>query len=103
MGQRAIRHHALERMDQSGNGAGQTALHVAGAAAIELIVPHGRPERRRVRVPAISQGDGIHVADVDESRLVAHSRHGNHKVAAPGECFELCNLHGIEYRMAQLR
>ena len=88
-------------MDQSGNGAGQTALHVAGAAAIELIVPHGRPERRRVRVPAISQGDGIHVADVDESRLVAHSRHGNHKVAAPGEYFELCNLHGMEHRMAQ--
>ena len=90
-------------MDQCGNGAGQTALHVARTATIELIVPHGRPERRRVRVPAISQGDGIHVADVDESRLVAHARHGNHKVAAPGEYFELCNLHGIEYRMAQLR
>ena len=100
-GQRAIRRHALERMDQCGNGAGQTALHVAGTATIELIVPHGRPERRRVRAPVISQGDGIHVADVDESRLVAHARHGDHEVAAPGEYFELCNLHGIEYRMTQ--
>ncbi len=100
---RAIRYHALERIDQCGNGAGQATLHVAGATAIEFVVTHNRPEWRRVCVPAIAQRNGIHVADVDESRLVAHSRHGNHKVAAPGECFELCNLHGIEYRMAQLR
>ena len=43
------------------------------------------------------------MADIDEPWLVAQSRHGDHKVAAPGEYFELCNLHGIEYRMAQLR
>ena len=54
-------------------------------------------------LPAIAQGDGIHVADIDQPRLVALARHGDHKVAAPGEFFELCNLHGIEYRMAQLR
>lgn len=89
--------HALERMDQCGNGAGQTALHIAGAAAIELIVPHGRPERRRVCIPAIAQGDGIHVADVDESRLIAHARHGDHKVAAPGEYFELAYLCGVQH------
>ena len=71
--------------------------------AQELAVAHDRPERRRVCVPAIAQGNGIHVADVDEPWLVALARHGDHKVAAPGEYFELCNLHGIEYRMAQLR
>ena len=43
------------------------------------------------------------MADVDESRLVAHTRHGDHKVAAPGEYFELCNLHGIECRTIKLR
>ena len=90
-------------MDKCGNGAGQTALHVADAAAIEFVVAHNRPERRNVRVPAVAQGDGIHMADIDESRLVALARHGGHKIAAPGEYFELCNLHGIEYRMAQLR
>ena len=90
-------------MNKCGNGAGQTALHVAGAAAIELVVPHGRPERRYVCVPAISQGDGIHVADVDEPRLVARVRHGNHKVAAPGEHFELLNPHSIERRTIKLR
>ena len=90
-------------MDQCGNGAGQATLHVAGATAVELAVAHDRPERRNVRVPAVAQGDCVHMADIDESRLVAHSRHGDHKVAAPGEYFELCNLHGIEYRMAQLR
>ena len=42
------------------------------------------------------------MADIDEPWLVAQSRHGDHKVAAPGEYFELCNLHSIEYRMAQL-
>lgn len=90
-------------MDQCGNGAGQATLHIAAAAAIEFIVAHDRFERRNVRVPAIAQRNGIHMADIDESRLVALARHGDHKVAAPGECFELCNLHGIEYRMAQLR
>lgn len=90
-------------MDQCGNGAGQAALHVAGAAAIEFVVAHNRPERRRVRVPAIAQCNGIHMADIDESRLVALARHGDHKVAAPGEYFELLNLHGMEHRMAQLR
>ena len=90
-------------MDQCGNGAGQATLHIAGTAAIEFIVAHDRSERRNVRVPAIAQRNGIHMADIDESRLVALARHGDHKVAAPGEYFELCNLHGIEYRMAQLR
>ena len=90
-------------MDQCGNGAGQATLHIAGTAAIEFIVAHDRSERRNVRVPAIAQGNGIHVADIDQPRLVALARHGDHKVAAPGEYFELCNLHGIEYRMAQLR
>ena len=88
-------------MDQCGNGAGQATLHIAGTAAVELAVAHDRPERRRVCVPAIAQGNGIHMADVDESRLVAYARHGNHKVAAPGEYFELLKLHGMEHRMTQ--
>ncbi len=90
-------------MDKCGNGAGQSALHVAGTAAVELAIAHDRPERRNVRVPAVAQGNGIHMADVDQTRLVAPPWHGDHKVAAPGEHFELLNLHGIEYRMAQLR
>ena len=90
-------------MDQCGNGAGQATLHIAGAATIEFIVAHDRSERRRVCLPAIAQGDGIHVTDVDESGLVAYGRHGNHKVAAPGEYFELLNLHGIERRTIKLR
>ena len=90
-------------MDQCGNGAGQATLHIAGTAAIEFIVTHDCSERRNACVPAVSQGDGIHVADVDEPWLVAQTGHGDHEVAASGEHFELLNLHGIEYRMAQLR
>lgn len=90
-------------MDQCGNGAGQATLHIAGTAAIEFIVAHDRSERRNVRVPAIAQCNGIHMADIDEPWLVAQSRHGDHKVAAPGQHLEFLNLHGIEYRMAQLR
>ena len=90
-------------MNKRGNGAGQATLHVAGATAIEFVVTHNRPERRNVRVPAVAQGDGIYVADIDEPWLVAQTGHGDHKIAAPREYFELCNLHGIEYRMAQLR
>lgn len=88
-------------MDQCGNGASQATLHVAGAATIEFIVTHDRSERRRVCLPAIAQGDGIHVTDVDESGLVAYGRHGNHKVAAPGQHLEFLNLHGMEHRMTQ--
>ena len=97
MGKCALRRNALKRVKKCGNGAGQAALHIAGTAAIELIVPHGRPERRCVCVPAISQGDGIHVADVDESRLIAHARHGDHKVATSGEYFELAYLCGVQH------
>ena len=57
----------------------------------------GKEVDGRVRAPAIAQGDGIHVADVDEPRLVAHARHGDHKVAAPGEYFDLAYLCGIQY------
>ena len=89
-------------MDQCGNGAGQATLHIAGTAAIEFIVAHNRPKRCDVCVPAIAQGDGIHVADVDEPRLVARARHGNHKVAAPGEHFELLNPRSIERRTIKL-
>ena len=99
--QRAIRRHALERMDQCGNGAGQATLHIAGTAAIEFIVAHDRSERRNVRVPAIAQRNGIHMADIDEPWLVAQSRHGDHKVAAPGQHLEFLNLHGMEHRMTQ--
>ena len=101
-GQRAIRRNTLECVDKRSNGASQAALHVAGAAAIEFVVAHNRPKRCDVCVPAIAQGNGIHMADVDESRLVAQSRHGDHKVAAPGEYFELLNLHGIERRTIKL-
>lgn len=89
-------------MDQCGNGAGQATLHIAGTAAIEFIVAHDRSERRNVRVPAIAQGDGIHVADVDELRLVALARHGDFKVAAPGQHLEFLSLHGIERRTTKL-
>ncbi len=97
----AIRRHALERMDQCGNGAGQAALHVAGAPAIELVVAHNCPKRCDVRVPAVAQGDGIHVADVDEPWLVAQTGHGDHKVAASGEHLKLLNPYGIECRVVQ--
>ena len=89
-------------MDQCGNGAGQATLHIAGTAAIEFIVAHNRPKRCDVCVPAIAQGDGIHVADIDQPRLVALARHGDFKVAAPGQHFELLNLHGIERRTIKL-
>ena len=101
-GQLAFCRHALERMGQCGNGAGQATLHIAGTAAIEFIVAHDRSERRNVRVPAIAQCNGIHMADIDEPWLVAQSRHGDHKVAAPGQHLEFLNLHGMEHRMAQL-
>ena len=100
-GQRAIRRHALERMDQCGNGTGQATLHIAGAAAVELAVAHDRPERRNVRVPAVAQGDCIHVADVDEPWLVAQTGHGDHEIAASGQHLEFLNLHGMEHRMTQ--
>lgn len=89
-------------MDNRGNGAGQATLHVAGTAAIELIVPHDRFERRNVRVPTITQGDGIHMADIDQPRLVAQTGRGDHEVAASGEHFELLNLHGLERRTIKL-
>lgn len=88
-------------MDQCGNGAGQATLHIAGTAAIEFIVAHNRPKRCDVCVPAIAQGDGIHVADIDQPRLVALARHGDFKVAAPGQHLEFLNLHGMEHRMTQ--
>ena len=88
-------------MDQCGNSAGQATLHIAGTAAVELAVAHDRPERRNVRVPAVAQGDCVHVADVDEPWLVAQTGHGDHKVAAPGQHLEFLNLHGMEHRMAQ--
>ena len=87
--------HALERVDQCSDGAGQATLHVACAAAVELVVAHGRPERRDVRIPPIAQGNGIHMADVDKSRLVAQAGHGDHKIAAPGKHLELLDLHCI--------
>ena len=102
-GQRAIRRHALERMDQCGYGAGQATLHITGTAAIEFIVTHDCSERRNACLPAVTQGDGIHVADVDEPWLVAQTGHGDHKVAASGEHLELCNLYGIEHRTIKLR
>ena len=102
VGQLAPCRYTLECVDKRGNGAGQAALHVAGAAAVELVVAHNRPKRRRVRVPAIAQGNGIHMADIDQPRLVAQSRHGDHKVAAPGEYFKLLNLRGIERRTIKL-
>ena len=43
------------------------------------------------------------MADIDEPWLVAQSRHGDHKVAAPGQHLEFLNLHGMEHRMTQLR
>ena len=76
-----------------------TSASVTSSAARLSAARRGEPGSRSMA----SQGDGIHVADVDEPRLVAHARHGNHKVAAPGEYFELLNLHGTEYWMAQLR
>ena len=88
-------------MDQRGNGAGQATLHIAGTAAIEFIVTHDCSERRNACIPAVAQGDGIHVADIDQPRLVALARHGDYKVAAPGEHLELLNLHGIECRVVQ--
>ena len=90
-------------MDNHGNGAGQATLHVAGTAAIELVVAHGCPEWRNVRVPAVAQGDCVHVADVDEPWLVAQTGHGDHKVTASGQHFELLNLHSIERRAIELR
>lgn len=89
-------------MDNHGNGAGQATLHVAGTAAIELVVAHGCPERWGARVPTITQGDGIHMADIDQPRLVAQTGRGDHEVAASGEHFELLNLHGIERRTIKL-
>lgn len=77
-GKLAACRHVLERMGKRGDGAGQAALHVAGAAAVELAVAHDRPERRYILVPAITQGDGIHMAGIDESRLVALARYGDH-------------------------
>lgn len=88
-------------MEQCGNGAGQATLHIAGTAAIEFIVTHDCSERRNACIPAVAQGDGIHVADIDQPRLVAHARYGNHKVAASGEHLEFLNLHGMEHRMTQ--
>ena len=88
-------------MDQCGNGAGQATLHIAGTAAIEFIVTHDCSERRNACVPAVAQGDGIHMADIDQSWLVAQTGHGDHEVAASGEHLELLNLHGIERRMTQ--
>lgn len=88
-------------MDQCGNGAGQATLHVAGTAAVELVVTHNRSEWRRVCVPAIAQGNGIHVADIDQPRLVAQTGHGDHEIAAFGQHLEFLNLHGMEHRMAQ--
>ena len=43
------------------------------------------------------------MADIDQPRLVACARHGDRKVAASGEYFELLNLHGIERRTIKLR
>ena len=88
-------------MGKRGNGASQAALHVAGTAAIEFVVAHNRPKRCDVRVPAIAQGNGIHVADVDEPWLVAQTGHGDHKVAAPGQYLEFLNPYGIECRVVQ--
>lgn len=88
-------------MDQCDNGAGQATLHIAGTAAIEFIVTHDCSERRNACVPAVAQGDGIHVTDVDEPWLVAQTGHGDHKVAASGEHLELLDPHGIECRVFQ--
>ena len=49
-----------------------------------------------------SQGDGIHVADIDQPRLVAQTGYGDHEVAASGEHLELFDLHGIERRTIKL-
>ena len=81
--------------------AGQAALHVARAAAIELAIAQNGREGRRVLAPAGAHAHGVHVAEKGEvsrtGRGVARPFRGNERpqATASWQRLELFDLYGL--------
>ena len=86
--------NATKQREERGEGAGQAALHVAGAAAVEVVADDLGAEGADALAPALAQGDGVHVADVDQARLVGGAGNGDHEVASVGQRLELLHANG---------
>ena len=89
-GKRALGRRLVEQREERGDRAGEAALHVAGAAAVEPVARDDASERRRGVVPAVAERHGVHVAGVDERWLGACAGNADHEVAPVGERLDLC-------------